>query len=99
MSDNASSDQPQQPRRKIRVTAGDDIKHGAYANTVTVHHGPHEFTLDFGQAMPSNDPDQITIDVVARVKVAPTLIGQIMRTLANAQSKYEDKYGSIKALG
>jgi hypothetical protein len=97
------SDQPNpesnQPRRKIRITASDDIKHGAYANFVAVQHGPHEFTLDFGQAMPGSADGDVTIDVVARVKVAPTLIGQLMRSLANAQSKYEDKFGSIKAIG
>lgn len=98
MSDNPSPEEPQ-PRRKIRVNAGNEVKHGEYANFVAIQHGPHEFTLDFGQAMPGGEPDEVVIDVVSRVKIAPTLVGQVMRSLANAQSKYEDKFGSIKALG
>lgn len=96
MSDNPTS-QPIQPQ--IRVVVGDDLKHGTYANFTVVQHTAHEFTLDFCQMLPSGEAGKVNADVVARVKVAPTMVGQIMRSLANAQSKYEEKFGSIKAIG
>jgi len=97
MSDNPTPQSASQPQ--IRVVVGDDLKHGAYANFTVVQHTAHEFTLDFCQMLPSGEAGKINADVVARVKVAPTMVGQIMRSLANAQSKYEEKFGSIKAIG
>lgn len=100
MSDTPSGDQPaprQQPQ--IRVVVSDDLKHGEYANFAVVQHTAHEFTLDFCQTMPSGEPGKVNAEVVARIKIAPTMVGQVMRSLANAQSKYEGKFGSIKALG
>lgn len=102
------SDQPDQPEQpatpsgggaKIRVVVDDDLKHGAYANFSVIQHTAHEFTLDFCQMMPSSEPGQVNAEVVARVKLAPTMVAQVMRSLANAQSKYEDKFGSIRAVG
>ncbi|MBY5163948.1 DUF3467 domain-containing protein [Salsipaludibacter albus] len=98
-------DEPEQPRgapaggAKIRVVVDDDLKHGKYANFSVIQHTAHEFTLDFCQMMPSGEPGQVNAEVVARIKLAPTMVAQVMRSLANAQSKYEDKFGSIRAVG
>ncbi len=92
--------QPTPPSKpQIRVVVDDERKHGTYANFVVVQHTAHEFTLDFCQLLPSGEQGRVNADVVARVKLAPTMVGQVMRSLANAQSKYEDKFGSIPAVG
>lgn len=92
---------PNQPQNQpqIRVKVGDDQKHGEYANFVVVGHTAHEFTIDFCQLLATGEQGKLNADVVSRVKIAPTMVGQIMRSLANAQSKYEDKFGSIRAVG
>lgn len=101
-SQNQPPDQAQnqaQNTPQIRVKVDDDRKHGEYANFVVVGHTAHEFTIDFCQLLPSGEQGTLNADVVSRVKVAPTMVGQIMRSLANSQSKYEDKFGSIRAVG
>lgn len=98
------SDQPnpggQPPQQaQVRVVVDDDIKHGEYANFVVVSHGQHEFTLDFCQLLPSGQPGQVNADVVSRVRIAPTMVAQILRALNTNLSTYEEKFGPVKALG
>lgn len=97
------SDQPNatgDPRQaQVRVVVGDDMKHGTYANFLVVTHGPHEFTLDFCQLLPSGEQGVVNADVTARVRVAPTMVGQILRALNTNLSNYEDKFGDVKAIG
>jgi hypothetical protein len=97
------SDQPDatgDPRQaQIRVVVNDDMKHGTYANFLVVTHGPHEFTLDFCQLLPSGEQGVVNADVTARVRVAPTMVGQILRALNTNLSNYEDKFGDVKAIG
>lgn len=97
MSDNPAADQPRQAQ--IRVVVGDDNKHGTYANFLVVSHGPHEFTLDFCQLLPSGEQGQVNAEVVSRIRIAPTMVGQVLRALNTNLSNYEDKFGSVKAIG
>jgi len=97
MSDNPPADQPRQAQ--IRVVVDDDAKHGAYANFLVVSHGPHEFTLDFCQLLPSGEQGRVNAEVVSRVRVAPTMVGQVLRALNTNLSNYEEKFGSVKAIG
>lgn len=95
---------PTEPGKKasntqIRVVVDDERKHGTYSNFAVVQHTAHEFTLDFCQLLPSGEAGKLNAEVVARIKLAPTMVGQVMTSLANAQSKYEHKYGSIRAVG
>lgn len=91
--------QPAPSQPQVRVVVSDDIKHGEYANFVVVSHGPHEFTLDFCQLLPSGDPNQVNADVVSRIRVAPTMIGQLLRALNANLTNHEDKFGDVKAIG
>jgi hypothetical protein len=97
------SDQPnpEQPRQQaqIRVVVDDDRKHGDYANFLVVTHGPHEFTLDFCQLLPSGEAGKVNADVVSRVRIAPTMVGQVLRALNTNLSNYEEKFGSVRAIG
>lgn len=97
MSDNPSAGEPRQAQ--IRVVVDDDTKHGTYANFLVVSHGPHEFTLDFCQLLPSGEQGKANAEVVSRVRIAPTMVGQVLRALNTNLSNYEDKFGSVKAIG
>lgn len=82
----------------IRIQVDDAVKHGMYANFLVVSHSPHEFTLDFCQVLPGGDGG-IQADVVTRLKVAPTMVGKIIRALNTNMTAYEDKYGMVKEIG
>lgn len=92
------SDQPS-PERRIQINVPDDTKHGTYANFLVTSHGPHEFTLDFCQLLPSQDPNAVTAEVVARIRIAPTLVAKVIQTLNTNLTNYEDRWGSVKAIG
>lgn len=85
--------------QQLQVHVDDDRKHGMYANFLVVSHSPHEFTLDFCQVLPGGEPGKPRAEVVARVKVAPTMVGKIMRALNTNMTAYEDKYGLVKDVG
>ena len=87
---------PAQPQ--IHINVGDELKRGTYANFLAVSHSPHEFTLDFCQIQPGQS-DRLQAEVVARVRVAPTLVGKIIRALNTNMTNYEDAYGLVKEIG
>lgn len=97
MSDTGNGEPQQQPAVQISVPEGQ--KHGAYANFLVVTHSPHEFTLDFCQVITGSDPGSMTAEVVSRVKVAPTMVGKLIRALNDNLSLYEDKFGLVKEIG
>lgn len=85
--------------QQIKISVGDDLKHGVYGNFLVVSHSAHEFTLDFCQIVPSQGGGQVQADVVSRVKVAPTMVGRIIRALNTNMTAYEDKFGMVKEVG
>jgi hypothetical protein len=102
MSDSGGGLPPQDPPQggqQINIQVGDALKHGTYANFLVVSHSPHEFTLDFCQIMPGGDGKQMTADVVSRIKVAPTMVGKIIRALNTNMTAYEEKFGLVKEIG
>jgi hypothetical protein len=93
---------PQQPQgsgQQINIQVSDDRKYGTYANFLVVSHSPHEFTLDFCQVMPGKQDGKVQAEVVSRVKVAPTMVGKIIRALNTNMTNYEDRYGLVKDIG
>lgn len=64
-----------------------------YANTVIVWCTHHEFTLDCG-ILP-DQPDDDTLLVTARVRIPPTAVFDLTRTLSSKIGEYEDAYGRI----
>lgn len=90
---------PDQPRRpKIDVRVPDEHKQGTYANLLVVTHGAHEFTLDFAQLQPGPE-GRVGAEVVQRIRIAPTMVGQVMQALNANLSRYEDRFGPVKAIG
>jgi hypothetical protein len=85
--------------RQLNVSVPEDIKLGTYANFLVVSHSPHEFTLDFCQVLPGRENAKVKAEVVSRVKVAPTVVGKIIRALNTNMTAYEDKYGLVREIG
>ena len=83
---------------QIRVVVDDEVKHGEYSNFLVVTHGPHDFTLDFCQLLPSGEQGIVNAEVVSRVRIAPTMVGQVLRTLNTNLSNHEEKFGPVKAI-
>ena len=98
MSDQPAPDPEQPPRPRIDVRVPDDQRQGTYSNVLVVTHGPHEFTLDFAQFQPGAE-GKVRAEVVQRVRIAPTMVGQVLQVLNANLSKYEDRYGPVKAIG
>ncbi|MBA2575878.1 MAG: DUF3467 domain-containing protein [Euzebyaceae bacterium] len=93
------SPQGDQPQQQIKIQVGDQLKHGVYANFLVVSHSAHEFTLDFCQVMPGGEGGAVQAEVVSRMKVAPTMVGKIMRALNTNMTSYEDKFGMVREVG
>ena len=85
--------------QQIQISINDTLKHGTYANFLVVSHSAHEFTLDLCQVLPGGDADAVQADVVSRVKVAPTMVGKIIRALNTNMTAYEDKFGMVREVG
>lgn len=98
MSDNPNPT-PEAGGQKIEISVDDALKHGVYANFLVVSHSPHEFTLDFCQILPGGRDGKVKAEVVSRVKIAPTMVGKVIRALNTNMTGYEDKFGMVKEIG
>ena len=85
--------------QQIQISINDSLKHGTYANFLVVSHSAHEFTLDFCQVLPGGDSEAVQADVVSRIKVAPTMVGKVIRALNTNMTTYEDKFGMVREVG
>ena len=85
--------------QKINIQVNDELRHGSYANFLVVSHSPHEFTLDFCQVMPGGEAGRVQAEVVSRVKIAPTMVGRVIRALNTNMTSYEDRYGMVREVG
>ncbi len=89
----------------MNVEVPQELSAGAYANVVGIWHTEHEFTLDFAVMMPTTpplapgEPATMPCQVVARVKIAPTLVFDVLRALNENMTKYETTYGEIRRPG
>ena len=94
-----SGDTPEGGNQQISISVDDKIKHGVYANFLVVSHSPHEFTLDFCQILPGAKDGKVKAEVVTRLKIAPTMVGKVIRALNTNMTAYEDKFGMVKEIG
>jgi hypothetical protein len=66
-----------------------------YADLVAVSHNMHGFTIDFAADAGTDDEGIISAQVVARVKVPPSVVFQIAQAIAENVSQYEARFGPI----
>jgi hypothetical protein len=87
----------EQPPLHFEFNVPDPLAAGTYANFLGVWHTAHEFTLDFAVTQPpgaAQTPDGQTVtrvpcQVVARVKVPPTVLFDFLRTLNENLDQWE----------
>lgn len=77
----------------------DELRVGVYSNVMAVwNSGPHDFTLDFAvfdQPQETAEGVVVPAQVVARVKVPPSVIFQIATAIAKQVTTYEGTFGPI----
>ena len=86
----------------MSIAEGDVV--GVYSNFLGVWHTAHEFTLDFAVTQPAmsavdeegNPMTRVPCQVVARVRVPPTVVFDFLRTINENLSTYEASYGAIQ---
>ncbi len=88
----------------FEIQVSPDLEGGVYANFLNVWHSPFEFTFDFAVTQPPipQDPENpaspVTVPcrVVARLKIPPALVFDIMRALNQNMTGYEQTFGEIR---
>lgn len=81
---------------------------GSYANALAIWHTAHEFTFDFvvssapPQPARGDDGEEVIRAphrLVARVRVPPTAVFDIIRTINENLTLYEQRFGQIRRPG
>ena len=72
----------------------EELQAGVYASVLSAWYTPHEFTLDFGTAVEADPERQLW--AVARVKVPPGVVFDMIRTIHGRMTRYEEEYGPIQ---
>jgi Protein of unknown function (DUF3467) len=100
-------DQPEpapEPSVRFEMSISETDVIGVYSNFLGVWHTAHEFTLDFAVTQPAiagadengNAVTRVPCQVVARVRVPPTVLFDFLRTINENLSNYEGTFGSIQ---
>jgi hypothetical protein len=100
--------EPPQPQPEFVFQVPDDLAAGVYSNVARVWHTGMEFTLDFAvtqiaKSVTFEDGGQekvvIPARVVARVKIPPPVLFDLMQALSTNEKGYEDQFGPIRKPG
>jgi len=100
--------QPQPPGQpEFNIQIPDDLSAGVYSNFIGVWHTPYEFTLDFaviqpGELVTGEDGSRharVPARVVARVKIPPAQVFELMQALSRNEQMYEQAFGPISRPG
>lgn len=81
--------------QEIAIHVPEEEAMGHYANFVGVWHTPHEFAIDFCVVQPFL-PDGPSAKVVSRVRIPPTIVFDLLRTLNQNLTEYERAFGEIQ---
>lgn len=92
------------PVVSFKIEVPDEMEVGSYANFLSIWHGPHDFTLDFGvtgQPRPGDTTGgtEVPCRVVARVKIPITVAEDMLQAIATNLSNYEQTAGRIRKPG
>jgi hypothetical protein len=94
----------EEPQVRFEMSISENDVIGVYSNFLGVWHTAHEFTLDFAVTQPAmagadeqgNAVTRVPCQVVARVRVPPTVLFDFLRTINDNLSTYESNFGSIQ---
>ena len=99
------SESPAQPRIEFEPHADPALEAGAYASGLAIWHTLHEFTFDFFvSSQPPSEAETAEGEkvirarhrLVARIRVPPTSVFDIIRTISQNLALYEQKFGPIR---
>ena len=85
------ADQTKQPK-PIQINTGDEMSRGRFSNSMFITHNPEEFIVDWLLNSPSGTY------LVSRIIVAPGHIKRIISALSDNLKKYEQKFGTVRAI-
>jgi len=96
--------EPPQRQAEFEIVVPSELEAGVYANFLGVWHTVYEFTLDFATTQPPQETDpedpsspvRVPCRVVARVKIPPTVLFDILRALNENMTRYEATFGEIQ---
>lgn len=95
--------EPERRQPQIQLEVPDALAGGVYSNLVGVWHTAYEFTLDFAVMMPAQLDEHgtptVPARVVARIKMPPAQIFELMQALSMNENKYEANFGRIHRPG
>lgn len=88
----------------VEIDVPPELEAGVYANFAAVWYSPYEFTLDFAVFTPGGaDEDQPAevsltrrVRLVSRVKLSPAIVFDVLRTVSDTMSAYEQLFGEIR---
>ena len=94
------------PQQVPQVRTPEGLTSGVYANGIGISFSQLDFTLDFLVGLMQEqgqlpDGQMVTVlpqEVVARIRINPSLVWQIARNLTEVMQAYEDQFGSIPDL-
>lgn len=102
------SEPPPQPRVEFEAHTDPALEAGVYSNGVAIWHTAHEFTFDFfvnsqppAEARTPEGEQVIRAPhrLVARVRIPPTSVFDIIRTINQNLTLYEQQFGQIRQPG
>jgi Protein of unknown function (DUF3467) len=82
-------------QQEIHMRVPEQVALGQYANLVGVWHTPHEFAIDFALVQPFL-PDGPAATVVSRVRIPPTIVFELLKSLNQNLAAYEETFGEIQ---
>jgi hypothetical protein len=100
---NVSEHESEAQELNFRIDVPSEETGGRYANFLAVWHTGHEFTLDFAATQPAqpeslDDPESpvvVPCHVVARVRIPPSVVFDVLRALNDNMTRYEATFGEI----
>ena len=100
------ADQPP-PQARLELIVPENQSAGTYANGFGTWFNQTDFTLDFFVHLPADEQEDESgdkyvhapVQVVARIKLPPTLIFRLMQQLETTYTEYERMFGTVTPLG
>jgi hypothetical protein len=87
-----SRNQQEKPaERQVRIEIDDTVADGFYANIAFIASNNSEFILDFARYLPGNTRGK----VISRVVLGPINAKNFLKSLTEAVTAYEEKFGPI----
>lgn len=83
-----------QPSNQINIELSEEIAEGVYANLAMIAHSSSEFVIDFIRLMPGVPKAKVK----SRIVITPEHAKRLLNALEDNILKYENTFGSIKAV-